>query len=214
MTSKTSTTDAGGAGNDYDGDLGKYDASNLDLSGITPTKQGYHIKLDVATGEPGGHKYKVFWLTPCTSTTPGGGTEGGGETGGTNTGNGGETGGTNTGNGGETGGTTQTGTVSGTGTQTGGATVLGETVTRATTQTTQTTQTIRAGTSATAPGTAPGSTARVLGERVTRPSTSGVGSLPFTGAETGVLSALGLAALGGGAALTVAGRRRRSTARA
>src|SRR4051812_14939172 len=77
--SLTSTTDTGGAGNDYDGEQGAFSASNLDLSGITPVKQGYHIKPDVSSGQGGGHKYKVFWLTPCAG-TPGGTT--GGENGG------------------------------------------------------------------------------------------------------------------------------------
>jgi len=183
--SLTSTTDAGGAGNDYDGDQGAFSASNLDLSGITPVKQGYHIKLDVSTGQGGGHKYKVFWLTPCAG-TPGGTT--GGSTGGTT---GGSTGGT-------TGGTTPE--VGGTGAVTGGttgqgATVLGESFTKG----------------ATASG-APAGTA-VLGTSISRGGSSGLGALPFTGAEVGAMSALGLAAIGGGAALTVAGRRRRRTAR-
>jgi hypothetical protein len=200
-TSKTSTTDAGGAGNDYDGDQGKYDATNLDLSALgAPAKQGYHIKLDVATGEPGGHKYKVFWFTPCTS-APGG--TNGGDTGGDT---GGATGGTTqTGGdtGGATGGTTQTGGTTGStagggtveavgGTTGSGATVLGETFTRGTTQAGK-----------------PVSGTKVLGESASRGSSSGLGALPFTGSETAALSALGLAALGGGAALTVAGRRRR-----
>src|SRR3954447_25336420 len=124
--SLTSTTDAGGAGNDYDGDQGAFSASNLDLSGITPVKQGYHIKLDVSTGQGGGHKYKVFWLTPCAS-TPGGTTGGttGGETGGTTGGTTGS-GGTTTGVGGTTG-----GTVAG---ETAGqsTTVLGESFTKGT----------------------------------------------------------------------------------
>jgi len=187
LTSKTSTTDAGGAGNDYDGDLGRYDATNLDLSALgAPAKQGYHIKLDVATGEPGGHKYKVFWFSPCTS-TPGGTTGGTTENGGTPP---------------AVGGTTETGTptsgttkpaagATSTGSTAGGATVLGETLTRGTT------------TSAKPSG------AQVLGESFARGSTAGLASLPFTGAEVGVMSALGLAAVGGGAALTVAGRRRR-----
>ena len=187
-SSLTSTTDAGGAGNDYDGDQGAFDATNLDLSALgAPAKQGYHIKLDVATGEPGGHKYKVFWFSPCTS-TPGGTTGGTTENGGTPP---------------AVGGTTETGTpTSGTtkpaagatttGSTAGGATVLGETLTRGTT------------TSAKPSG------AQVLGEAFSRGSSAGLASLPFTGAEVGAMSALGLAALGGGAALTVAGRRRRA----
>ena len=79
-----------------------------------------------------------------------------------------------------------------TGSAAGGATVLGETLTRGTT------------TSAKPSG------AQVLGEAFSRGSSAGLASLPFTGAEVSAMSALGLAALGGGAALTVAGRRRRA----
>src|SRR4051794_1734374 len=180
--SLTSTTDAGGAGNDYDGDQGAFSASNLDLSGITPVKQGYHIKLDVSTGQGGGHKYKVFWLTPCAGTTPPVGGTTGGTTGGGTTG-GGTTGGTTP----EVGGT---GAVTG-GTTGQGASVLGESFTKG----------------AMATG------AQVLGASVSRGGSSGLAALPFTGAEIGAMSALGLAALGGGAALTVAGRRRRRAVR-
>jgi LPXTG-motif cell wall-anchored protein len=206
LTSKTSTTDAGGAGNDYDGDLGKYDATNLDLSALgAPARQGYHIKLDVATGEPGGHKYKVFWFSPCTGTTTSGGTteqQGGEQQGGEQ-------------QGGEQQGGEQTPTVSGTeqqttpavggeqagagpatGTTAGVAQVLGEQMSRGTT------------------GASTPAGAQVLGEQMTRPSAAGLASLPFTGAETGVLSALGLGAVAGGAALVVAGRRRRAAGRA
>ena len=212
--SHTSATDAGGAGNDYDGDTGAFDATNLDLSALgAPAKQGYHIKLDVATGEPGGHKYKVFWFSPCTS-TPGGPTGGttGGSTGGT-TGDTTENGGTPP----AVGGSTETSTpTSGTtkpaagetttGGAAGGATVLGETLTRGTT--TNGTTTSGTTTSGTTTSAKP-SGAQVLGESFSRGSSAGLSSLPFTGAEVGVMSALGLAAVGGGAALTVAGRRRR-----
>jgi hypothetical protein len=185
--SLTSMTDAGGAGNDYDGDQGAYDATNLDLSALgAPAKQGYHIKLDVATGERGGHKYKVFWFTPCTGgTAPGGGTtESGGTTPTTPTTP------TVSGTSAEAGATApKTGSTGSTG---GGAEVLGESLTRGTTTR----------------GSAPAG-AQVLGESLRRGSSAGLGALPFTGTEAGALSALGLAALGGGAALTVAGRRRR-----
>ena len=206
LTSKTSTTDAGGAGNDYDGDLGPYDGTNLDLSGLgAPAKQGYHIKLDVATGEPGGHKYKVFWFTPCAA-----GSRTGSTTGSTTTPTTGDTqtGGT-TSTTGETGQSQSAGTVTQTtvtptsaadetktGSSTGGATVLGESLSRGTTS---------AGSVS--------SGAKVLGEKMSR-STPGLAALPFTGSEAGLLTALGLAALGGGAALTVAGRRRRAATRA
>jgi hypothetical protein len=67
-TSVTSPDDAGG-GNDPDGELVfTPTASQLSVLG-EPSAQGYHVKLDVATGEPGGHKYKVFWISPCTQDT-------------------------------------------------------------------------------------------------------------------------------------------------
>ena len=203
--SLTSTTDAGGAGNDYDGDQGAFSASNLDLSALgAPAKQGYHIKLDVSTGEPGGHKYKVFWLTPCGGTSGGtsGGTTGGttGSTpGSTETGGTTQTGGTQTGGTTPTvGGTTAGGSVAGeTAGQsvTPGAAVLGESFTKVPS------------------GGSPAAGAQVLGMSVSRGGSSGLAALPFTGAEVGAMSLLGVAAVGGGAALTVAGRRRRHATR-
>lgn len=72
-TTITSTTDASGAGNDYDGFLGPFDGTNLDLSklGTPQPQQGFHIKMTVDTGAnvPGGAKYKVFWFQPCTTTS-------------------------------------------------------------------------------------------------------------------------------------------------
>ena len=209
-TSKTSTTDAGGAGNDYDGDQGVYDGTNLDLSGLgAPAKQGFHIKLDVSTGEPGGHKYKVFWFTPCTSgsTTQGATTDNGGTTqNGTTT-----QGGTTT----QAGTTTQGSTVQGTTAQSGTTTSAGEAAATTTGNSSGAAsvlgESLSRGTPATNTGSSSGG-AQVLGEKVSR-STPGLASLPFTGSEAGVLSALGLAALSGGAALTVAGRRRRAAAR-
>jgi len=69
-TSITSPDDAGG-GQDYDGEL-QFTADQLNLSslGAPHPKQGYHIKLTVNTYEPGGHKYKVFWLQPCAAVAP------------------------------------------------------------------------------------------------------------------------------------------------
>ena len=63
----------GGGALDYDGPTGgTLDADGygrwvIDMTnsfeGITPhPQQGYHVKLDVATGEPGGQKHKVFWV--------------------------------------------------------------------------------------------------------------------------------------------------------
>jgi hypothetical protein len=52
----------------------EYAASDLDLTGLTAQpRQGYHLKVTLATGEPGGVKHKVFWYEPCESaavTTP------------------------------------------------------------------------------------------------------------------------------------------------
>jgi hypothetical protein len=78
--------DASGAGNDFDLEV-PFTADDLGVTalGDPHPKQGYHVKLTVDTGEPGGHKYKVFWIEPCpVEETPGGGTggAGGGGTGG------------------------------------------------------------------------------------------------------------------------------------
>ena len=60
-----SDDDAGGGLNDRD-EIYYFSASDFDLSGLTPhPKQGYHLKVTVQTGEPGGKKHKVFWLEPC-----------------------------------------------------------------------------------------------------------------------------------------------------
>jgi hypothetical protein len=68
-TSITSTDDAGG-GNDFDGEL-VYRPTAAELAVLgAPGPQGYHVKLDVSTGAPGGHKYKVFWISPCTPPAP------------------------------------------------------------------------------------------------------------------------------------------------
>ncbi|HET6817711.1 MAG TPA: hypothetical protein VFH66_10850 [Mycobacteriales bacterium] len=180
----TSTTPAGG-GNDYDGELGfSTTAESLQSQlGAPQPQQGYHVKMTVSTGAPGGYKYKVFWIN-CPATTGGGGELGGG---GQLGGGGGQLGGGSgeLGGGGQLGGGGGAGaTVAGESAGQGqvGTAVLGEKVTRATT-----------GTSATAATAA----------------APGAGSLPFTGAEIGGLAAAGAAALGGGAFLTVAGRRRR-----
>ncbi|MGN6474909.1 MAG: hypothetical protein ACTHK4_14835 [Mycobacteriales bacterium] len=69
-TSVTSPDPAGG-GNDPDGELVfTPTASELSVLGA-PAKQGYHLRLTVDTGQGGGHKYKVFWVSPCTSTATG-----------------------------------------------------------------------------------------------------------------------------------------------
>ncbi|MDQ1746506.1 MAG: hypothetical protein QOD07_769, partial [Frankiaceae bacterium] len=132
-TGIVSTDDAGGAGNDFDDEL----AFTADQLGVTslgaPAHQGYHVKMTVATNEPGGKKSKVFWIEPCASapTVSGGGaTSGGGTTaGGGVLGNGGTVGGGTVGGGsvlagGATGGASVSGGTS------SGATVLGESFTR------------------------------------------------------------------------------------
>src|SRR3954463_14891243 len=54
---------ASGAGRDFDAEQ----AFSLDLAalGAPQAKQGYHVKLTVLTGEPGGVKHKVFWVNGC-----------------------------------------------------------------------------------------------------------------------------------------------------
>jgi hypothetical protein len=60
-----SDDDAGGGLNDRDA-IFYFTADDLDLSRLKAhPKQGYHIKVTVLTGEPGGKKHKVFWLKPC-----------------------------------------------------------------------------------------------------------------------------------------------------
>jgi hypothetical protein len=74
-TGVISTDDAGGAGNDFDHELA-FTADQLGVSALgAPAKQGYHVKMTVATGEPGGKKSKVFWIEPCAAVA--GGTTGG-----------------------------------------------------------------------------------------------------------------------------------------
>src|SRR3954452_4537742 len=119
-TTLTSPDEAGG-GNDYDGELGfTTTAESLQSQlGDPQPQQGYHVKMTVATGEPGGYKYKVFWINcPAAPTTGGGGEQGGGgeEGGGGEQGGGGGRGGVVTVGGGggtvagETGGQNTTGT--------------------------------------------------------------------------------------------------------
>jgi hypothetical protein len=65
-----SDDDAGGGRNDRDA-IFYFAAGDLDLSRLKAhPKQGYHIKVTVLTGEPGGRKHKVFWLKPCGGVTP------------------------------------------------------------------------------------------------------------------------------------------------
>jgi hypothetical protein len=54
---------ASGAGRDFDAEQ----AFTLDTSvlGAPQAQQGYHVKLTVSTGERGGVKHKVFWVSGC-----------------------------------------------------------------------------------------------------------------------------------------------------
>ena len=180
-----STTDAGGAGNDFDKEL-TFTADELNVGQLgTPAQQGYHIKMTVVTNEPGDHKYKVFWMQPCTQTAATSNTD----TAPSDTTTGTEAAPTSVGtlpsmaqSGGET---------SSAGQSSGAATVLATTASRKA-----------------------GIPTQVLGRSITRGSapaaTPAAASLPFTGAEIGGMAAAALAALAGGTALTVAGRRRRT----
>jgi hypothetical protein len=186
-TSITSPDEAGG-GQDYDGEL-DFSADQLDLAslGDPHPQQGYHVKLSVDTGEPGGHKYKVFWLQPC---APAGAPSASGTT-------------TQTPE-------TQTPETQTPQTQSGSDTpdtgVLGETVTKP--------PATSAGNSAGSASTSQNAAVptEVLGQHFSRNNSAAAptaASLPFTGAEIGGLAAAAALALGAGAALTVAGRRRR-----
>jgi hypothetical protein len=176
--------DAAGGGQDYDNELQfSADQLNLDSLDAPHPQQGYHIKLTVNTYEPGGHKYKVFWLQPCAAPAENG----------TVVAPASESADTDEDS--VVGQTSATGETSSAGESSGGAlapaatsagngvptTVLGRHLTRG---------------SQPAAGAAPSAA-----------------SLPFTGLELGGLAAAAALALGGGAALTVAGRRRRQAGR-
>lgn len=179
-TSLTSPDEAGG-GQDNDGELDfSADQLNLDSLGDPHPQQGYHIKLTVDTGEPGGHKYKVFWLQPCAPATAAT----------------------------ESSATTETPTtLTQAGNDTPDTDVLGESSTKPATSAGQS-----AG-AATTSDTAASTPTAVLGQHFSRNNTAAApsaASLPFTGAEIGEMAAAAALALGAGAALTVAGRRRRA----
>jgi hypothetical protein len=202
-TGVVSDDDASGAGNDFDKELA-FTADQLGVSSLgTPAKQGYHVKMTVATNEPGGKKSKVFWIEPCAPAVSGagastGGTTGGGTTGGELTGGGVVAGTTATSTG-----STTTAAVLGTSVGSAGATIGGATMG-----------------GATAGGTTAGAgagVASVLGESFTRSASNGavagrgtgLAGLPFTGAEIGLMAAAGLGAVGAGAGFVVASRRRK-----
>lgn len=68
-TSITSPDDAGG-GKDPDGEL-VFTPTAAELSVLgAPAHEGYHVRLTVATGQGGGKKQKVFWISPCAPATP------------------------------------------------------------------------------------------------------------------------------------------------
>jgi len=73
-TGVVSDDEAGGAGNDFDHELA-YTADDLGVTSLgAPAHEGYHVKMTVATNEPGGKKSKVFWIEPCASAPEVGGT--------------------------------------------------------------------------------------------------------------------------------------------
>jgi hypothetical protein len=179
-----SSDDAGGAGNDFDAEL-RFTADELGVAALgAPAHQGYHVKMTVLTGEPGGKKSKVFWLQPCARSAPTTGTAAvtAPKTGSNNVsptvlGNTSTTTLTNaTVAGGHPSSASSPRTLTGS-----AARVLGEHFTRA------------------APG--------VLANRV-----SSASSLPFTGVEITAMALAGAAAAAGGVLMTVAARRRRATA--
>jgi hypothetical protein len=212
-----STTDAGGAGSDFDHEL-QFTADELGVSALgAPAAQGYHVRMTVATGEPGGKKTKVFWIEPCTSTQSAAAAQG-----------------ASTENGATQNGATQNSAAQNAAAATSAPTqgndesspstgpaenaaaaVLGESLTATAATATA------AATGATTPAAASAAPTRVLGERITRNNAAQVlgarlsraTSLPFTGAA-GVLmmSLLGLLMVAGGVLATTAARRRRSTA--
>jgi len=200
-----STTDAGGAGNDFDHEL-KFTADNLGVSALgTPAKQGYHIRMTVLTGQGGGRKTKVFWLGPCTSAQSAAVAHGAAAQNNSTQ---------NTSSAAATSSATQGGS---TWTTTMGpaenaaAAVLGESLTAPAT----------AGAGASAPAATSAASTRVLGERITRSNAAQVlgarlsraTSLPFTGlAGVLTMSLLGMLLTAGGVIATVAARRRRQRA--
>lgn len=183
-----STTDAGGAGNDFDKELA-FTADQLGVGSLgAPAHQGYHVTMTVATGEPGGKKSKVFWLQPCTSPQS-----------------------SSVQNAALTGATTSAPNSSDSGVAGTGAAVLGESLTTPLSGATAT------GLNTSASGATPAAqvlgehftrstAARVLGARLSRAT-----SLPFTGAAGSVtMSLLGLLLTGCGVTATAAARRRRT----
>jgi len=197
---ETTTTleadDASGAGNDWDGELA-FTADQLGVSNLgAPAHQGYHVKMTVVTNQPGDHKYKVFWIQPCESTTPTQPTTVAGES-------------TSAGQSTATGQSTAAGqsTATGTSSSTGQSTANGESTSAG-----------QATSGAMAPQAAAkanrGIPTEVLGTKFTRggatpASAATASSLPFTGAEIGTMALAAAVALGGGVLLLVAGRRRR-----
>ena len=189
-TGTMSTDDAGGAGNDFDNEL-TFTADQLGVSALgDPAHQGYHIKMTVVTNQPGDHKYKVFWLQPCTqpasSTTESGTTT-------------------------DSGTTTQTGETPSTDV---GAVSVGQELGAVATTTSGDTSAGATTAGQTSPQSASKVPTVVLGRSITRSGAApnaapAAGSLPFTGAEIGGLAGAAALLLGGGTVLTVAARRRR-----
>jgi len=215
-----------GAGNDFDWEQ----PFTLDTSvlGAPQPQQGYHVKLTVSTGEPGGVKHKVFWIAPCQSSTSSSTTSSTSSTSSTETESATST---------HTSTTTTTSTTTST-TQT--ATVIGTSTSRSTSSSTSSaapvTSTTTSSSSSTpetvvVSGTTTSSAAEVLGEQFHHPSNNGgtptevLGetfhkaptspsrALPFTGAPVGQLLLMGLFTIVTGALLALGFRRRGRHAR-
>lgn len=79
------SNDAASGGKPDPDEVYTFSANDLGLARYEPhPQQGYHVKLTVERiGAPGAGKHKVFWIQPCTASTPstppgGGGVNGGG----------------------------------------------------------------------------------------------------------------------------------------
>lgn len=183
---------ASGAGQDWDNEI-TVTADELGVQNLgDPAHQGYHVKMTVVTNQPGDHKYKVFWVQPCTTTS----TSSTPSTPSTPT--------------------TPTNGPSSTGTEVGATTATQNTTTPTTANAGQSSggATVLAA-HATKPSSSSSIPTEVLGRSITRSGAAPAAapaarSLPFTGAEIGGLAAAAAVLLGGGTALTVAGRRRRA----
>jgi len=216
---------ASGAGNDFDWEQ----PFTLDTSvlGAPQPQQGYHVKLTVSTGEPGGVKHKVFWIAPCQSSTSSSSTSSTSST--TSTATVSATS-THTSTTTTTTSTTQTATVIGTSTSTSTSSSssasstapVSSTSTSSSSSTPETVVVSGTTTSSAAevlgeqfhhPGNNGGTPTQVLGETFHKAPTSTSRALPFTGAPVGQLLLMGLMTVATGALLVLGFRRRGRHAR-